>query len=543
MPMPVYKGAWPPEPWSTAQASYDLHNAWAAGDTDSLASFYTQYPDGKPPKVRSSQYSSGVIGRLARWFWGRPPQQATKRIHVPAAADVARTSADLLFAQPPTWLLNDGDATNLEAAQTRLEQLLGGPDAIATFLEAAEIQAALGGVFLRLWWDKDATDKVMFSAVSPDAAVPEWRYGRLVAVTFWTIVAEDKQGVWRHLERHEAGRIYHALYKGDGDHIGYEQPLESLDVMKWAADAVDDDQSISTNVDGLTAAYIPNVRPARKWRNVPGLSSLGRSDFEGVEQLFDALDEAYSSWMRDLDLAKARLFVAQQLLDDNGPGQGSSFDPEQAVFTGVPADDVLLNENGPAQLVQAQQFAIRHEEHLATCQTLLNRILVACGYSTGDFGDDQLAGAMTATEVSARKDLSNRTRARKALYWCSGMQPLARTMLALDRVVYPDGESFEVTADPEMVFPVRVDIDPVQQSLTIQNLRSALAMSIEQAVRERNPNWSDPQVEEEVQRIKEENEFSVPDPDGGDFDPAAADQDAHTDFQGEVEPDHEAEAA
>ncbi|WP_109527255.1 MULTISPECIES: phage portal protein [Nocardia] len=535
--MPVYKGEWPPAPWSEAQESYDLHSAWASGDTDALASFYTQYPDGKPPKVRGAQYSNGVVGRLARWFWGRPPQQATKRLHVPVAADVARTSADLLFAHPPTWVLSEGDATNLKAAQARLEHLLGGPDAIATFLEAAETQASLGGVFLRLVWDRDATDKVMLTAVGPDAAIPEWRYGRLAAVTFWTVVAEGKDGTWRHLERHEPGRIFHALYVGDGDHIGRAMPLESLDSMKWAADLVDGDNSIATNVEGLTAAYVPNVRPARKWRNVPGLSSLGRSDFEGIEHLFDALDEAYSSWMRDLDLAKARLFVAEAALENHGPGKGSSFDPEQAIFTAVPGE-ALLPEDGPNQLVQAQQFLIRHEEHAATCQEILNRILVSAGYSVGDFGDDKMAAAMTATEVVARKDLSNRTRARKILYWTSAMAPLARTMLALDRLIYPEGDAFEIKADPEMKFPIRVDQDPMQQSTTFANLRAARAISTEQVVRERNPNWSDTQIDEEVERIKAEDELQVPDPDGGDFEPAT--EEPHSDLQGDVDPDAEA---
>ncbi|MFD3594282.1 phage portal protein [Nocardia sp. NPDC058640] len=525
--MPEFSGAWPPEPWDVAQSAYDLHSAWVAGDTDVLAAFYAQNPDGKPAKTRSAQYSTGVIGKVARWFWGRPPQQATKRLHIPAAADVARTSADLLFGQPPQWVLNQGDATNLEAAQDRLNQLLECDDATATFLEAAELQAALGGVFLRLFWDSEVTDKVMLSAVGPDAAIPEWRYGKLAAVTFWSIVATDKRGTWRHLERHEPGAIEHALYCGDSDHIGRRLPLQEQDATAWAAELVDQNSSIPTGVKGLTAAYIPNVRPARRWRNVPGLSPLGRSDFEGIEHLFDALDEAWSSWMRDLDLAKARLFVASSLLEQDGPGQGASWDPEQAIYTPAPADDMI--EGGPNSLVQAQQFAIRHAEHQATCTALMNRILVSAGYSTGDFGDDQLAGQMTATEVTARKDLSNRTRSKKALYWGSAMAPLARTMLDLDELVY--GGSYGLQADPEMQFPVRVDQDPVQRSVEIANLRTAQAISIAASVRKINPNMSSDEVDEEVAAIKAELAELAPDPEpfgDSDFDTTP---EPHSDLQ------------
>ncbi|MFC5789483.1 phage portal protein, partial [Agromyces tardus] len=417
MALPDYSGDWPPKPWDSAQAAYDLHSAWVQGDVNVLQSFYSEHLDGMPA-TRPSQWRGGIVGRMARFWWGRPTQQAMKRLHVPAPADVARTSADLLFGQPPQWVLAEGDATNRKAAQDRLNKLLEGADVTATLLEAAEIQAALGGVFLRLWYDVDVTDKVMVSAVGPDCAIPEWRYGRLAAVTFWSVVAEDKRGTWRHLERHEPGRIEHALFVGDKDRIGRRMPLAEQDATAWAADLVDKDSSIPTGVKGLTAAYIANVRPARRWRNVPGLSQLGRSDFEGLEPLFDALDEAYSSWMRDLDLAKARLFVSASALEQDGPGQGASWDAEQMIYTPAPSED--FSEGGPSSLVQAQQFNIRHAEHLATCQSLLNRILVGAGYSTGDFGDDQLSGAMTATEVSARKSLSNQTRAKKILYWQSG---------------------------------------------------------------------------------------------------------------------------
>lgn len=525
MALPDYSGEWPPKPWDSAQAAYDLHSAWVQGDVNVLQSFYSQHLDGMPA-TRPSQWRGGIVGRMARFWWGRPTQQAMKRLHVPAPADVARTSADLLFGQPPQWVLNEGDAANREAAQDRLNSLLEGADVTATLLEAAEIQAALGGVFLRLWWDVEATDKVMLSAVGPDCAIPEWRYGRLAAVTFWTIVAEDKRGTWRHLERHESGRIEHALYVGDKDRIGRRMPLDEQEATAWAAELVDEESSIPTGVTGLTAAYVPNVRPARRWRNVPGLSQLGRSDFEGLEPLFDALDEAYSSWMRDLDLAKARLFVSANALDQDGPGQGASWDAEQAIFTPAPSDD--LGEGGPASLVQAQQFNIRHAEHLATCQSLLNRILVGAGYSVGDFGDDQMSATMTATEVTARKDLSNKTRAKKILYWQSSLQPLARTMLELDELIY--GGSYGLKADPEMQFPVRVDQDPVQTSIELSNLRTAQVISIAASVRKRNPNLSSDEVDEEVAAIKAELKELAPQDPFGDSDFTDAEE-PHTDLQ------------
>ncbi|WP_245668532.1 phage portal protein [Nocardia xishanensis] len=532
--MPEFKGAWPPEPHDQAADAYDTFTAWWSGDVETLQEIYSD--SSRMPAPRPSQLAGGWRGRLARFWYGRPVLQDTKRLHIPAAADIATTSADLLFGQPPTWLFNQGDAKDLQAAQDRLSDLLDGADTVATLLEAAEVQAALGGVYIRLHWDKEATEKVMFSAVAPDAAIPEWRYGKLIAVTFWSVVAKDKRGTWRHLEHHSIGRIEHALYLGDDGSIGREVPLDLLDATKWAADQ----PVVETGVDGLTACYIPNVRPARRWRNTPGLSALGRSDFEGVEPLFDALDEVWSSWMRDIDLAKARLFVAQELLEDQGPGKGSTFDPEQAIFTPVPSDGMALNDDSGARLVQAQQFAIRVEEHSKTCDKLLKQILRAAGYSAGDFDDSETAGAITATEVSARKDKSNTTRSRKILYWQSEFPKLASVALRLDGLIFqrPD---LGITADPEMVFPVRVDQDPVQLATALSALKTARLISTETAVRERNPNWSKDEVDDEVARILKENTLEVADPDGGEFEPAHEEPD--TGFTDEVEPDSEVEEA
>ena len=78
-------------------------------------------------------------------------------------------------------------------------------------------------------------------------------------------------------------------------------------------DRLVDGDMISTGSPGLAVVYVPNQRPS-SWRNDPLGQHLGRSDLAGVESLMDALDEAYSSWMRDIRLGKARLLDNTVLL-------------------------------------------------------------------------------------------------------------------------------------------------------------------------------------------------------------------------------------
>ncbi|GMA31592.1 hypothetical protein [Litorihabitans aurantiacus] len=321
MPLPDAKTAWPPKPFDSAFQTMREWDAWYVGDPGTLQSTYA---NGSRPRTRPSQHRGGVVGAMSRFFWGRPipDGQDRTRLHIPVAADLATTSADLLFSEPPRLVLpGDTKDTTRRPAQERLEQIFNTPENHSGLLEAAELAAALGGTYLRVVWDTASEQQMPFlTAVHADGAIPTWKWGRLDSVVFWTVVGRDGQSVVRHLESHEGGRILHGLYRGTDDSLGTRLDLRDHPSTEWAATLVNGEDAIVTGVPGLTAAYVPNVRPSRQWRTSPELSPLGRSDFDGIEGLFDALDETYSSWMRDVRLAKARLIVDQNAFTPSARG-------------------------------------------------------------------------------------------------------------------------------------------------------------------------------------------------------------------------------
>lgn len=211
MPLPTVDTPWPPTD-NRVQIALADWDAWYSAEPDRLEQRYDNRGFRDPHNSRPAQYRNGLQGRLARWFWGNPTPLGEKRskVHVPLAGDIARTSSELLFSEPPT-LISDHEGT-----QERLEALAG-EGLHPTLLEAGEICAALGGAYLRVVWDQDIADRPWIDVVAADRAVPEFAYGRLRAVTFWTVLANqdinDKR-VFRHLEKHEKGRIYHGLYEG-----------------------------------------------------------------------------------------------------------------------------------------------------------------------------------------------------------------------------------------------------------------------------------------------------------------------------------------
>jgi A118 family predicted phage portal protein len=489
-------GPWPPANLAPVTERLCAWSAWYSGNPDELEYVYgTGYGWGYDSvsnnriKDHPSQYRGGVVGRFARWFWGEPNSSNQKRskLHVPIASDIATTSADLLFSEPPTITPADEKDTT---TQDRIEQLID--DGMhASLLESGEVGAALGGSYLRVCWDADVKDKPWLSVQHADAAVPEWRWSMLSAVTFWRELHRDDKQVIRHLERHEPGVILHGLYDGTPENLGKPIGLGAYPETRDLQPVID------TGIPYLTASYVPNMLPNRLWRSLPAGAPMGRSDYASSEPLFDALDETYSSWMRDIRIGKGRLIVPETYLQDLGVGKGAGFDADREVWEGLN----MLGSADRNQLTVAQ-FAIRVAEHKDTSRELIGQILRNAGYSEQTFGiGDELAAAVTATEVSARERKSNITRDKKIVFCRPGLQDAIRAELAIDAVVFNSG----VTPDrPNIDFGDVVSEDPQVLAQTAQLLRAAEAASTKTIVQLVNPDWDDERVDQEVAAIEAE---------------------------------------
>ncbi|MBL1107992.1 phage portal protein [Streptomyces sp. 5-8] len=496
MPLPTGNVPWPPPHLRPALDAMRTWDTWWSGDPDRLESLYGGNT-GYGHDLKAAQFAGGVVGRLARWWWGTPtsPNERRTKVHVPLAGDLCAGSADLLFSEAPKFTVEDDPTTK------RLD-LLTDDGMLATLQTGAEIGAALGGVYLRPVYDKGIADRPWLDAVHADRAVPEFAWSRLAAVTFWRVVHEEDGQVWRHLERHERGRILHGLYQGTDGKLGRVVPLQGHPATEGLAAVVNEESYVETGYDGLDVAHVPN-QLSRRWRGNQQLKDLGRSDLDGVETLMDQLDEAYSSWMRDIRLGKGRIVVPDSYLQSAGLGRGSVWNPDQEAFAGINA----LARGDNMQLTVAQ-FAIRVQEHRDTVEDLINQILRSAGYSGQTFG---LGGdvAVTATEVVSKERRSMTTRGRKILRWRPALGHVLEALLAVDKAVF--GGSI-VAQRPNIEFEDSVQEDPLQLANTVDVLRRAQAASTDVLVRMVHPDWDDTMVQKEVDRIHQEQGMAVPDP-------------------------------
>lgn len=526
MPLPPSgKTAWPPHQFLEPFADMDVWRAWYSGDTSHLSQVY-----GGPnhlalnPRAREffqlnrpSQFKGGIVGGLARMFWGEPvtPGQPAAKLHVPIAADVAELSANLLWSDVPTVTVDTDSVagpTDLVATQDQIKRYLD-DCGHSTLREAAEMAAALSGVYVRVVWDTSLRPRPWMDVLAPDAVVPEWRWGMLAAATVWRELEplHGSSEVWRLLERHEPGSIEYGLYKGDAETLGVMMALDDHPAAAELAGRVDENGVMATGIKRLLISYMPNVGPNRAWDHVPEAKPFGRSDFAGVEPLMGALDEAWTSWMRDLRLGKARIMVPQSMLETDGPGAGGMFDLDREVFVAMN----MLDSGDSGNAITTNQFAIRVDEHERTVAALRHQILSAAGYSAQSLGDEGTV-AITATEVAARERQSLTTRGLKILYQRPALLEVLTTMLYVD-VTHCGAKGVDPTVELTASWPQAVQPDPESTARTLSLLETAKAISTWMKVKTLHPEWDDEDVAEEVARIRDDAAAASPIPAGDPF--------------------------
>lgn len=499
--MPLPRGGdlpWPPSDARAAYIRYGEHSAWYSGSPQELTRFYAGYAGQDrtgffDPATTAQPYSS-IWNRMKFWARQQPNQITRGRYHVPLAGDMSATSSDQLFSDPPRLLIPEAHVAKAtraaKAIQQRLDEIVDEDSVQATFHEGGEVCSALGGIFMQAAWDKAIVeDRPVLLAIHPDSALPQFQFGKLASVIFWRLVEDDGRDIFRHLESHDPGVVSHALYKGTRDKLGIPVPLTEMSATAALAGSVTDGTDIKTGLPGLDCVYVPNMRPNRADRS----SKLGRSDYAGSEGLMDALDETWTSWMRDIRLGKGRLFVPEEFISSQGRGRGGSFDAEREIY------ELLKMAPAATQaVITPQQFNIRVAEHEATANALIERIVATAGYSGSTFGLKNAATVeRTATEVRARENRTLTTRGKKIGYWAPAISDILEAMLGIDAIVFKGPGSMRPRAD----FPESVQDSLLDTSTSIELLDRAGAISQETKVEMAHPNWDPEEVAAEVAAI------------------------------------------
>ena len=510
MAFPAEDTAWPPAGWAPLHDMVHDAAVWWEGDAKALQS---HYQGGRT--YRPSQFDGGIVGATSRLFWGKPatPGQPQRKVHLPLAADIANMSANLMFETPPNVHLAqrgtdpDGDPVRAgnEQAQDRIDLLVNNDHTAEGLLVAAESCAALGGVYGRVMWDQTLQPEPWIDWVDADSAIPEWRYGRLAAVTFVEVLPSiEKKVVHRLLSRHSPGRIDYQLRDGDADTIG--RVLALADHPSTNGMVVDSDGGINTGTHRMTAVYVANVRPVPAFRHDGQLKQMGRPDIPAdAYQLLDMLDEVWTDLRREVRAAKARIVVPESMLDVREPGRGAEFDGEREIYSAV-------GDSPDPQGPQFFQPQIRVAQYLQACESIIREVLRRANMSALTFGLDSAGGSgnVTAREIEANSRATLQTFKAKSRYWRGALSHLTAAMVEVDAIINRTGAVLDEVPEVDIAPPVQeTDLDRGQ---TLQALDSARAISTDEKVRYLHPDWDNQRVEREVGTIHREQGVVVQDP-------------------------------
>lgn len=461
------KKTFPPVSWLWQE--YDNAAAWYSGDPDSLR--------------------NNIASRNTFW-----KSSEEIKVHVPIAADIAAMSAGMIFATSPEITCED------KKTQERIAEVMKLADVYSVLLRAAELASVYGGVFLKWAWDATTDTFPRLVAVPADSGMPKFINGKVTEITFWCKVREDENGtVYRLQETYTPdGHIASALLKGDESNLGSVIPLTSI------PETANVQQDANSGTETMLAFYVPNILPNRIRPHLP----IGRSDFEGLYGLFDALDEAYSAMQRETRLTKTTVIVPAEYLRRGSEMFGGkkaaefTFSNGSGAFTALDIDSDRTSS--PITIVNPE---IRAESRIAVCDNLIKRILSLAGYAPQSAGLDIDGSAESGTALSVRERKSIRTTETKKTYWWHAINDIIRAMLRLDKKV------FKSAVNPEEAFSVELPTnnqpDIGQLAQIVEQLERAGAVSIQTKVTMLHPEWSEEQIAEEIARIQEEHSYAA----------------------------------
>lgn len=455
---------------------------WLWQDYDRAAAWYS----GDPARLRR-QY-----GTTGKTFW---KSNENIKVHVPVASDLSALSAGMIFAGSPEITCDH------EATQQRISDIMEMAGIYSTLLQAAELASAFGGVFLKWTWDvNDGFPRL--TAVPADAGIPFWRGSSVVKIRLWNKVHEGEHGeVYRLQEEYTPdGHIRSALMRGDANNLGREVPLDSIEETRGIK------PDANSGAETMLAFYVPNILPNRK---APHLR-FGRSDYEGLYGLFDALDEAYSAIQRETRMTKTTVIVpAEYLRKRDAIFDGEACRANEFVFTNETGAFTALDidsdrSSSPITIVNPE---IRAESRISVCENLIRQILSLAGYSPQSSGMEVEGRAESGTALNVRERKSIRTTETKKTFWWHAINDIIRAMLRLDKAVFRSGVNPEEEITIELPSNNQPDISQLAE--IVEQLERAGAASIETKVSMLHPDWSEEQKEEEIQRIKDQGGFNA----------------------------------
>lgn len=474
---------WPP--MDIERYKMKEHATWYSGEAELLANFYFNHD--------LQNYMELTFGtRNNNKFWARQIKNDSQFfIHVPIANDISETSSTFLFGESPIIRFNS-DSEGMKQYQSDLDTMLTESGFFNKLVEAAEVASAIGGVYIKVAWDSELSEHPIPVICQCDDAFPIFKFGKLAKVSFAYEISNDGSKVYRLIETISKGKIENTLYHGSKDNLGVKVDLSECEATKELKPEVD-------TAEVMTCVYVPNLLPNKLNRTSP----QGRSDYQGQETLMDALDETFSAWMTDVQIARGKIHVPSGYVKQISEDGKKKFNIDTMMYEELDVDPTAMTKP-----IEATQFDIRSQQFEQTCLNLLDRIITSAGYSPQSFGLNIAGRAESGTALNVRERKSFGTTSKKQNYWEGPIKDIVKAMCCIKNAEL--GGKFNCDLNVNVAFMDSVSNNITEVSSSVKTLADAKAISTDTKVRMVHPEWTDTQVEQEVERILNDESAGMP---------------------------------
>lgn len=454
-----------------------------------------------------------AIARMADWPIGDRPYKVDG-----LPARIPKAWANYLFGEPPQFVpanVNDHDA--IENLTEGLEDELH---------RGEDICAAEGEVWWRIHGSTMLDEHPQLQFYSRLSVVPLWQGRTVAAVAFVSQLTPPagegaEQGIiYRHFEIHERGLVENHLFIGTRNTIGQHVDLGRHPETETLTDSW---------VHGL-----PGNLAGRIYNELGRDPRCGVSEYAAIlDQLLD-LNEVATIGSENVRLtAKKRVIVPASALEppvpdladdlvDTGDGtlartRRPRWDAGEDVIAADPLDGELGRDSTPFQVLE---YSFDAEPLIAWKRDLVETAVSRRGITAQWLGLITGQGDGYATTGAAlRYRLIPTTAAgnEKARPWDRAVPHILELMIMLD-ALGQDAGGFGVRW-AEIARPTFTRGNPLPEDQGEEDLRHAGNVtagieSVKQSIKERHPEWSDDQVQVELDDIRTDRQAAAPSPFG-----------------------------
>jgi hypothetical protein len=429
----------------------------------------------------------------------------------PAAKIAARTLAAFLFGEDPAYRHDD------DPVALAIEQLANVQDLSARLLEGAISELVQGEVYLRPAWDLTLTPWAIITAVPGRRVLPTFRHRMLVSASVATVWAPTDRGstYWRLLEEHTAGQIRYALHRGSADRLGRPIPLDDPDAPTEASGLLTRAGEEARLAGDILVVPTP-IEDAPLLTHVPlgrdGEEVHGVSLFDGLESVAIALHRLYSQEQQDAEISRKRIAVDEQHIGRDRRGS-PIWDRGTDLF--------VLRETGGAVGADTSKpvHPIEFSDDLVSRDRIAGRFrdfLTACGIAPATLESDGLGAAPSGTSRRLAQAMTVQTTAMVGRYWTSATRRVLEQALRISESNGAEGTAglggmLDRSAISVTLADGFVD-DPAELARIVLDLDSAEAVSLETKIGMIHPGWTEQQIGEEADAIRDRMPDAPPSP-------------------------------